>query len=163
MKILFAFYKANGPRARYEDKIISWWTKGPYSHVEIFVPETMKRYTSSGRAGGVVKRDIKSLLGYETKNDPIWDYLEIDLPDITLTRIERFYSLTKDDKYDWKAIYGFVLPFRDRTNRWICSEWCANVGKISGIEELWKLNPATLSPNKLYEILKDAKNVKVVK
>jgi len=152
MKVLIAFYKANGPHAKWDDKLIAWWTKGPYSHVEIFIPETMERYTSSGRYGGVVKRPIKSLKGYENNDDPVWDYIEVDLPDDAIDRIEEFYQLTKNCKYDWFTIFGFVLPFRDKSNQYVCSEWCSNYLKIMGSKEMWTKNPAKLSPNGLYEL-----------
>jgi len=165
MKMLFAFYKANGPHAALDDKAIAWWTKGPYSHVEIWIPKTKKRYTSSGRAKGVVKRNINSIIKIVNRTDETWDYIEFNVDNETqfLNQLEEFYNMTKDDKYDWAAIYGFVIPFKDRTNKWICSEWCTNFGKISNISKtLWKVDPAEVSPNKLFNLLKEDKNAKII-
>jgi len=61
--------------------------------------------------------------------------------------------MTKDKKYDWFGIFGFVIPTKDRTNRWFCSEWVSNALKISGCEKLFTKNPSKISPNELYKIL----------
>ena len=152
MRVLVACYKTSksNPGVKWDDKLINWWTgKKGYSHVELFVPDTMKRYTSSGRIGGVVKKDIKSL-----QSTNVWDYIEVDLPCLGLSEIEQFYRKTKNDKYDWLGILGFILPIQDRTNKWFCSEWVATVLKNTRCHKLAIYEPSKLSPNKLYEILK---------
>ena len=151
MKIIIAFYKANNPYGKLDDKLIGKWTKGSYSHVEIFAPENGKRYTSSGRAGGVVKRDIRNQL----ERKEVWDFVEIELKNTTIEDLERIYEKTKNDKYDWFAIFGFIIPLRDRTNKWICSEWCANFLKCNKYDKLEIYEPSRLSPNDLYRIIKE--------
>ena len=154
MKVLLAFYKTQ--HSKYlSDKIINWWTgNNGYCHVEIFIPDTTKRYTSSGRIGGVIERDIKSLKSYKNKlEDSTWKFVEIDVPCLTIEEIEIFYDKTKHHKYDWFGILGFVLPFKDREDRWFCSEWVATVLKNHNYLPLATKEPSKISPNDLYKII----------
>ncbi len=141
MKMKLAFYKAKG---NWKDKLIRFWTKGPYSHVEI-VSEDGYMYSSSPRDNGVRKKKHT----YDPKK---WDYVEVEInPKI----LEEFYEETKGEHYDLAGILGFVIPVKDRTNRWFCSEWCSNVLKISGHKAMWKQEPSKISPNRLYKLLKN--------
>jgi len=142
-----AFYKAK--QGNQVDKTISWFTEGLYSHCEIVISnpnnDTLTMYSSSGRDGGVRIKE-------HTYDENKWEYVNIELDYDVLTDI---YSKTKHDKYDYTGILGFILPFKDRTNQWFCSEWVSNVLKCSGHKELWLLEPSKISPNRLYGILKD--------
>ena len=140
--IKVAFYKAHGPYAQWDDKLIAWWTNGSYSHVEIVIDNY--QYSSYQPDGGVRKKE-------HIVDDKVWNYIEID--NIDEQKILEFFEMTKGEKYDWLAIFGFVIPFKDRSNEWECSEWCSNALKISGCKKLWKHEPSKLSPNKLYKIL----------
>ena len=139
--IIIAFYKANQSKADWQDKLIAKYTKGKYSHVEIVIDSYM--YSSSPRDGGVRRK--KHIV-----NNEIWDY--ISLP-IKANNILEFYNQTKNNKYDWLGILGFILPFKDRTNEWFCSEWCSNALKIGEYKDLFIHEPSKISPNKLYDIL----------
>lgn len=46
--VRLAFYKGEGD---WVDKVVRWWTKSQYSHVEVIVGDTW--YSSSPRDGGV--------------------------------------------------------------------------------------------------------------
>jgi len=141
--VTLAFYKGNSKNnGKLYSKLIRWWTKGPYSHVEIILDGYM--YSSSPRDGGVRRKKFKG------KNDH-WDFIEIN--NLKEKNILEFYNQTKENKYDFFGILGFILPFKDRTNEWFCSEWCSNALKISGYKKLWKLEPSKISPNKLYKIV----------
>jgi hypothetical protein len=143
--IKLTFYKAY--QGNLTDKIISWWTKGPYSHVEIVVgPDVnnLAMYSSSGLDGGVRKKPHR----YDTNK---WEYIDIDL---NLNILLQIYNKTKDCKYDYSGILGFVLPLQDRENKWFCSEWVSNVLKCSGDKRLYLKEPSKISPNKLYKIIK---------
>jgi hypothetical protein len=138
-----AFYKANQPHADWKDKLIALYTKGKYSHVELIISDIM--YSTSPRDGEVRAKKHKF-------DENVWDYIEID--NIEISKVIEFFKMTKDQKYDWMGILGFIIPFKDRTNCWFCSEWVSNALKISGCKKLWKQEPSKISPNKLYKILK---------
>jgi len=139
--MVLAFYKAKG---NFIDRLIRFWTIGPYSHVEI-IDEDGYMYSSSPRDKGVRKK------AHEFNPDK-WDYVEVEInPKI----LEEFYEETKGESYDLIGILGFVIPVKDRTNRWFCSEWCSNVLKISGHKAMWKQEPSKISPNRLYKLLKN--------
>ena len=141
--IKLAFYKAfNNPNARWDDKLIAFYTKGKYSHVELIINGYM--YSSSPRDGRVRKTQ-------HTTDNKSWDYVEIEIKE---ANVIDFFNMTQGNKYDWLGILGFIIPIKDRTNEWFCSEWVSNALKISGCEKLWKLEPSKISPNRLYKILK---------
>jgi len=142
-KIQVAFYKANQSKAQWDDKIIAWWTKGKHSHVEVIIGDMM--YSTSPRDGRVRKK-------YHTVDNNVWDYVTVDLPN--LHNSMHFFNQVVGSKYDWMGIFGFILPFQDRTTRWFCSEFVANFLKVGGYKPLFPLEPSRISPNKLYEILK---------
>lgn len=137
-----AFYKYNGDLS---DKLIRWWTKGSYSHTELVTDDFKYMYSSSGLDNGVRKKEHY----YDTKK---WDYIKVD---VSLDLVIKVFNLTKDSKYDWLGILGFVLPFQDRANKWFCSEWCANILKCSGNKKFYLVEPSKTSPNDLYKIVKE--------
>jgi len=139
--VTVAFYKANQPKANWKDKLIAKYTKGPYSHCEIIIDGYM--YSSSPRDGGVRKK--KHIV-----DTNVWEYVFVD---IESKNTLQFFGLTKGCKYDWLGILGFVIPLKDRTNEWFCSEWCSTTLRISDYKKLWKLEPSKISPNKLYDII----------
>jgi len=146
MKAKLAFYKVTAKGADWTDKIINWWTgKTGFSHVEIVVEENGKlyMYSSSGRDGGVRRKPHKY-------DENTWEYVNIV---IEKDLFYKFFSLTKENKYDFAGILGFVLPFQDRENKWFCSEWCSNVLKICGYQIMFTKEPSKISPNKLYKLV----------
>jgi len=151
LKFYVAFYKSNNKYAKWDDKLINWWTgKNGYSHCEIVVDNRgeMTMFSSSGRDGGVRCRP-------HNYNTDVWDYIEVDL---SLKHIFEIFHLTENQKYDWFGILGFIFPFKDRTFEWFCSEWCSNVLKTYGNEKLLLLEPSKLSPNKFYRVLTGSKS-----
>jgi hypothetical protein len=144
--VKLAFYKAH--QGGWDDKLISWWTKGPYSHVEIVVGPDVDNLTmySSYASDGGVRRTLH-------KYDPtVWEYVDIDLDFNVLFQI---YQRTNGMKYDYLGMLGFILPFKDRENKWFCSEWVSNVLKCNGDKRFYTLEPSRISPNKLYKIVRD--------
>ena len=140
-----AFYKADQSHARWDDKLIALYTKGCYSHVELIIDNY--QYSATPRAGKVRAKP-------HVFDNNIWDYIEIDDADENI--IKEFFDKTEGQKYDWWGIFGFVIPFKDKTNEWFCSKWDSNALKISGCKKLWKQEPSKLSPNKLYRILNES-------
>jgi len=181
VNIKIAFYKVDdNPYADITDKLIKWWTKGPYSHVEIILPsdlsfelrpklkqlihETIEDYVKKGLISKhwVIQRHISlSALGtfgavrgkYHHINYTIWDYVDMEITEEQLKTILDFYMEIYGEKYDWFGILGFILPIQDRSDRWFCSETVANALKIIGDKRLWRLDPSNISPNKLAILL----------
>jgi len=150
-KVLVAFYKAKNPNARWVDKLIAWWTNGPYSHVE-YVYENkdgdLVQCSASPRDGIVRCKPHKY-------NPDHWDYLELPISDKNFKIGQQFYKSIDGMKYDWLGILGFVIPiFRDRDSMWFCSETLTNLMKIFGYRTFWTIDPSETDPNKLYRLLK---------
>ena len=142
MSCKVAFYKGlSAPHRDFFDWVICKWTRGKYSHVELIIDGFM--YSSSPRDGRVRKTQ-------HTTDNKSWDYVEVEIKE---ANVIDFFNMTQGNKYDWLGILGFIIPIKDRTNEWFCSEWVSNALKISGCKKLWKLEPSKISPNRLYKIL----------
>ena len=142
--VQIAFYKADkAKKHRWLTKLIAWWTGGEFCHCEIIIDGFM--YSSSNWDGGVRK---KKWNGAGDK------WVVIPVLGVDKQKILDFYKETKEEKYDYLGILGFVLPFKDREKQWFCSEWVSNALKIAGCKKLWLQEPSKISPNKLYKILK---------
>jgi len=142
--IMVAFYKKTAPNADWTDKIIAWWTKGLYSHTELIIQDEM--YSTSPRDKKVRKK--KHI--HDTKT---WDYLSIEVTEEGYKNFLNFYEQTKDLKYDWSGIFGFISPFSDREDKYFCSEWVSKALIIMGVSKLFSIEPSKTSPNRLYRLL----------
>ena len=130
MKARLAFYKAEGTLV---DKVIRWWTRSNYSHVELVIDGLW--YSSSPRDGGVRKATIVA------KDN--WDLVEVEVEEAW---VEDLYRTTEKCGYDFKGILGNeILPFRVHSeSKYYCSEWCA---------EALRLEDTLVSPEKLYQLV----------
>jgi len=142
MAIKVAFYKANQPKATWQDKLIAWKTGGIYSHVELILSDGYM-YSTSPRDNGVRKKKHK----YDTE---VWDYIDLGVPREKEKEILKFFAATKGKKYDWLGILGFVLPLADRENKYFCSEWVTKALIIAHVRKLYTKEPSKESPNSLY-------------
>ena len=126
--IRLAFYKGKGD---WVDKVIKWWTKSQYSHVEVVVGNTW--ISSSPRDGGV--RSMRM----ESYNAEHWDI--IDYPGVTSGDVFDLFRRTKGDDYDFIGIlFSQVLPLGIQSkSKWYCSEWAAKLKYRNN-----KLNPQEL-------------------
>ena len=134
-KVYLAFYKGND---KLLDKIITWTSRGLYSHVEIIIDGIS--YSSSGRDGGVRKK----LLGFMSFSNPNkWDIFELKVDDIESFKekfeivkskkkygsfnFQRHNMKEKNGKYDyWSIILYHVLriPLFKKVDksRFLCTE-----------------------------------------
>jgi len=147
--IQIGFYKNDG---LINDRLISWWTYGPFVHTDI----TLDNITYS--ASGIKNKVIK--FNKHTNKDIADLFIDLTITNIEYKCIKTFLNLCVDDKYDKIGILGFILPIKDRTNRWFCSELVSNAFKIIGKEDFMKLEPNRISPNLLYSILTGKKLIK---
>lgn len=123
------------------DKLIAYWTKGPYSHVELMFSDGMC-FSSSPRDGGVRFKQIAI--------DPThWAIVNINVGDKE-AEIREWCQSQCGMKYDWLGVLGcgIHMPFRTK-HRWFCSEIC-----ITALDKVGVLNLYTLlNPNQFYQFM----------
>ena len=134
-KAQLAFYKGKGTIT---DKIIKFWTKSKYSHVELIIKDEW--YSTSPRIKTIQKRKL-------TPNNEHWDYIDIE---VNNKFVQDFFKRTEGAKYDWAGIFlSQFLPLNLHSKRrWFCSEWVAEVTQIVNIGDGNKF-----SPGKLYNLI----------
>jgi len=142
-EILLAFYKANQPKAKIEDKIVSFFTRSIYSHTEIVYQGVM--YSSSPRDNGVRSKP-------HNFDKEVWDYVPIKLPHLECGM--EFFQQTQGLKYDLTGALGIFFKLGNREDRYFCTEWCGQFLIISGYSPLFTKNPALLTPKSLNQIVK---------
>lgn len=140
MTVRLALYKAPG---KLSDRLTRTWTRSPYSHCELVLPDG-RFVSSSPRDGGVRAKVIEP--------DPaVWDFLP--LPWIQPAHVEQLLEQEAGAGYDWLGILGSqILPTGIQSgSRWFCSEFCASV---LGLEK-----PQCYSPGQLAVMLHCCKDV----
>ena len=150
MIIKVAFYKGKG---RWHNKLIRWWTKSVYSHVEMIMPDGFTWVSISPFYNSTVSSRVN--LNFDPHK---WDFLFFDISHAQYKEIIKFYSLTKGSRYDWIGmIASQFLPFRIKhRNRWYCSEWIAYALTLSNVikwEKTTVFGYRDLTPGMLYNIL----------
>jgi len=134
------------PRSIYAH-IIRLWTFGKYSHSEIVFSDG-KCFSSDEADGGTRFKDMAM-----SADD--WDLLAIPCSSQQEKRVRAFCEEEDDLKYDKVGIGFSFLPIPigwQSANRWFCSELC--VAALQQIGFLTGYTPASISPNKLYKLLK---------
>ncbi|MGR6980797.1 enoyl-CoA hydratase [Testudinibacter sp. P27/CKL/0425] len=152
--IFLALYKGHktgkSPKAlmmRFSDWLTRKLTKGKYSHCEIAVKHTQWLtghhydyeeyfvcYSSSIRDGGVRKK-------VNDVTNEKWDL--VPLTGVSESQVELYFQLTKGKRYDWWGAIGVVFGMKENSNKFFCSEWCANA--INGGNEGWRFSPNHLA------------------
>jgi hypothetical protein len=137
------FYKDSG---NFFDKLIRWWTYGPYSHCEIVINGVM--YSADSR-NNIVRK------AYFMQDVSKWDEVTLNLPSAP---IKAFLESQLGKEYDYIGIIFsqiFNLKFHNK-NKWFCSELCAAALKTDlGILQ----SSQRIHPNKLYGIVQRYTNV----
>ena len=129
-----AFYKK---KQRLLDKIISWTSRGKYSHVELVLPSTGYSYSSSGRDGGVRYKNIDEMNFLDTEK---WDIFRLNQDDYdldlqSLTEFNDLYEcgenthmVDRRGRYDYLSIIFYhllrlvFLP-KLQNHKFICTEY----------------------------------------
>ena len=146
-KLMIAFHKVKKDSAL-DSKLIAWWTNGKYDHTELIIVENNVAMMYSAISYENIVRSKKHYI-----NKDIYDYVNIKCSSNDLTIIKQFLNGIIGKKYDWLGILGFIIPFKDRENKWFCSEVVSNALKIIGKPYMFNREPSTISPNKLAIIL----------
>ena len=123
--VKIAFYKG---KKRVFNRLVSWWTRGPYSHTELVIDGIS--YSSSFMDGGVRAKEIV----YDPEH---WDVF--DAPWVDAEAAIAWFKAHEGRGYDVLGLVGFVLgPVGDDKARYFCSE---AVASMLGFEETWRLHP----------------------
>lgn len=131
--IKVGFYK--GGKRSITAAIIRWWTKGPYSHSEIFLEED-----ADGKMLGYSARLSEGVRAKWQEIDLTrWDFIEVD---VEPAQVRAWFDPRLECKYDMLGIVGFVFrPVEDERNKYFCSETTA---ASIGIKDAWRFDPNTL-------------------
>lgn len=130
-----AFYKGNmaGWNGFY-DRLIRFWTRGPYSHVELIFSDNVSASSSLPDGGVRFKR-----IDYDLDK---WDIFELsDRFDEQAAR--KWFNDHEFAQYDLMGILHFVLfPILGSKRRWFCSE---AVLAALGFTKTERVDPTTMS------------------
>lgn len=130
-------------------RVIQWWTRGPYSHVELWLDgEVDKALCFSSLEGVGVRfavRDLRGTFDTITVSENSQAGLEMYKAALPLT----------GKKYDWLGILGFAGPLKlhdskDRFCSEVCYEMLDTEGFLHDAEARWKV-----SPNELADVVAD--------
>ena len=161
MQIKIAFYKGKG---NWKNKIIRWWTKSPYSHAELILPDGITWVSISP----FLTSTVSARSAYEVKDLNDWDFISFDLSwrepvkEYQIKQLNNFIGDTNGAKYDWLGmILSQMMPYLIKhRDRWYCSEWIAHAlvkARVVKWEQLQIYRTPNLSPGKLYDLLKNYK------
>lgn len=114
------------------NRLVRWWTRSPYSHVELVFPSGQAA-SASYMDGGVRLKSIDF--------DPaLWDFVE--LPAQLAPAAARWFAAHLGDGYDLLGNLHFVVaPVGDEKDRWFCSE---AVAAALGMPDPARFDPGTL-------------------
>ena len=98
MKVKVAFYKAKG---NWQNRIVRWWTKSPYSHAELVMPDNYTWISISPFLTGEVAKRTKTDFDLDK-----WDFVSLEVDETQKEIILDFFEETKECKYDW---IGMIL------------------------------------------------------
>ena len=153
MNIKIAFYKGKGD---WKNKLIRWWTKSPYSHAELVLPDGITWLSISPLLSSTVAAREKKVA-----NDNSWDFIELGIDKEQYRIILDFFEDTKGQGYDWLGmLLSQFLPCKIKhKRRWYCSEWITYALRIANVIH-WRIvkiyDRRDLSPGVLYSIAKEA-------
>lgn len=129
-----AFYRGTRPGiAGIYNRIVRWWTRSEFSHVEL-VLSTGRAWSASFADGGVRNK----LIDVDTEN-----WVLVDLPPELEQTAEAWFVAHRGARYDLLGNLQFVLsPIPHSQRRWFCSE---AVAAALGIPDPWRYSPGTLA------------------
>jgi len=129
-----ALYKGTRPGlVGIYSRVVRWWTKSRYSHVEL-VLSTGGAWSSSFEDGGVRSK----LIDFDPAR---WDL--VDLPPALEPAAVAWFEAHRGAGYDLVGNLQFVIsPVPHSRSRWFCSE---AVAAALGIPDPWRYSPGTLA------------------
>lgn len=138
--MIIALYKNNEHTF---NSLVSWWTKGPYSHCELIFRDGMSA-SSSYRDGGVRFKRV----GYKPAN---WDF--IVLPSLfNEDRAREWFTNHAGMGYDVLGIIGFVVgALPEAKGKSFCSE---SLLTAIGFNQAYRFYPNHIAPMLMVEPIK---------
>jgi len=130
--VYLAFFKG---KTSLFGRLIRWWTRSPYSHVELAFPFDSPYYDATqGQWYEVYSSDEKDG-GSRAKICQLppedWDLVPVPGVDPLLTLRWCLPNLGKG--YDFLGIFGMVIsPAKDSPGRYFCSEFCLRALQAGG-------------------------------
>ena len=152
MNIKIAFYKGKGD---WMNRLIRWWTKSPYSHAELVLPDGITWLSISPLLTSTVAAREKT-----TFSPGNWDFIELGINKEQYRIILDFFEETEGCRYDWIGmVLSQLMPCKIKhRERWYCSEWIAYALRIANVIN-WKIikiyDRCDLSPGVLCNIIKE--------
>lgn len=140
----FLLYKGSG----FVDKVISWQTRGPYTHLAIRYKDTIWE-AKFGK--GVIKR--------KTLDDDRVDTFGVELNEWQVQAVVEFLDAQVGKKYDTLMVLRFISrrgASSSTQDKWFCSELGFMAAKIAGINllartEAWEVHPNLFSRSPFFQ------------
>lgn len=137
-------------------KIINWWCKSKYYHVELILGD---HWISATPDEGIYVKDLKPL------DHERYEYLElptIALSEDTYNNIWEYIKKQVSPRYDtmglvWNQVFGISLYNKS----WFCSELIADILTILGYPKFYGYTPSEYSPQDLYDVFTKEEEVKL--
>lgn len=157
MKIKVAFFK--GDKKSWMHRFIRWYTKSPYSHAELIMPDDVTWVGISPFLTSKVDERTKVEVDIEE-----WDYLTFDLSwrepvrNYQVGQLKSFIAKTMGSSYDWTGmILSNLSPYLiKKRDKWYCSEWIAHAlvnSRVVMWDDLHLYDTPDMSPGRLYNML----------
>jgi len=132
MQLQVAFYKG---RSRFFNRLVSWWSRGPYSHCELVTAHLNSGalcWSSSFIDGGVRLKVIRL--------DPEhWDLVDVPATEAQAAAAVAWFKAHEGRPYDVRGLLGLVWrPAEHDKDRWYCNE---AIGEALGVGDAWRLDP----------------------
>jgi hypothetical protein len=138
-------------------RLIKWWTKSQYSHVEVIVPGRDGNYSSGFWLSANTKKGVRKKPLILPLNHKAWDFLEVEVPEENYEKVmERIDEITKY-KYATKDLFLVQVLRLDKMEsrkRMFCSESVCEVLRAFEERKISKLHIpcVNFSPEDLYRI-----------
>jgi hypothetical protein len=125
------------------NRLVSWWTKGPYSHCELIFSDGMSASSSFRDKGARVKR-----IGYKPAN---WDF--IVLPSLfNESQAREWFTNHAGIGYDVLGIAGFVVgALPESKGKAFCSE---SLLLAIGFKEAYRFYPNHIAPMLMADVIR---------
>jgi len=126
-------------------KLISWWTKSKYFHVDICING---RWVSA--YGDVLETNLLS------PNGGTFDYIDIPtkITSEQYQQLNRWLDAVDGSGYDYLGIFlSTIIRARvDNPRKWFCSEVATKILQLLLVEKTYTLTPNMVTPGKLAKI-----------
>ena len=154
MKVKLAFKKdSNGIMS----KLIKWWTKSKYSHVEIIIPTPEGDFEGGFWLSANTKKGVRLKPLILPLNHESWDYIDVEVDDKNYIKVMEKISKITEYKYATKDLFLVQVLRLDKMEsrkRMFCSESVCEVLRAFEESKINKLHIpcVNFSPEDLYRI-----------